>query len=253
MAQRPQFFTVDYSHPLARGLVFAGLGRGQGGVRYLDSSSRKNHGTLTGMTPASDWVWIPELGRWGLTHTTKDTYVVCPRQFSATDRPLTCSFWYKPRVTNIARHWIVSGNQSSVPDFGITLGRKLIDSQYQFGLYSGSYTYSNYLTWRGGFQHFAVSWDTDDACRFYVDGVLNSASTRADRSTGSGNAMLGRYYTGTTTFLMDGVLCDFMFHAGRALSTPEIATLANRSDPMLSGMIKPIGHPANIYDLEGIR
>ena len=36
----------------------------RGEQRYVDSSGYGNHGTLTNMDAASDWVWIPELGRW---------------------------------------------------------------------------------------------------------------------------------------------------------------------------------------------
>jgi hypothetical protein len=39
----------------------------------------------------------------------------------------------------------------------------------------------------------------------------------------------------------------------RALSLPEIQILANRSDPMLGGLIRPIGSESNIYDKEGVR
>jgi hypothetical protein len=51
---------------------------------------------------------------------------------------------------------------------------------------------------------------------------------------------------------LDGLLADPVFHS-RALTLPEIRILANRSDPMLSGLIRPIGSESNIYDREGIR
>jgi len=53
---------------LAKGLVFAGLGAHPGASMMVDSA-RGNNGTLTNMDPASDWVFVPELGRWGTRYT----------------------------------------------------------------------------------------------------------------------------------------------------------------------------------------
>lgn len=67
MRERPAEFRINYEAPLAEGLVFAGLG-GHGCVGsmvYPDSSLYGNHGKLINMDAATDWVWSPELGRWG--------------------------------------------------------------------------------------------------------------------------------------------------------------------------------------------
>ncbi|HET6428990.1 MAG TPA: LamG domain-containing protein, partial [Phycisphaerae bacterium] len=68
---RPQNFRLNPRSPLARGLVFAGLGQGCAGTpRFYDSCAgvihAGNHGTLTNMAPPTDWVFSPELGRWAL-------------------------------------------------------------------------------------------------------------------------------------------------------------------------------------------
>jgi len=65
ISDRPQQFTLANSRQcsLAKGLVFAGLGRAHGSTQYYDSSGRGNNGTLTAMDPATDWVWSSELGR----------------------------------------------------------------------------------------------------------------------------------------------------------------------------------------------
>ena len=68
MRERPMEFRINYDAPLADGLVFAGLG-GHGCVGsmvYPDSSLYANHGTLTNMDAATDWVWCDELKRFGL-------------------------------------------------------------------------------------------------------------------------------------------------------------------------------------------
>ena len=71
MLSRPQNFRLNPRSPLARGLVFAGLGQGCAGTpRFYDSCAgvihAGNHGLLTNMDPATDCVFSPELGRWGL-------------------------------------------------------------------------------------------------------------------------------------------------------------------------------------------
>ena len=56
MRERPPIFDLNHSSsPLARGLVFAGLGSGPGAGMYVDSSFARNHGLLTNMDPATDW------------------------------------------------------------------------------------------------------------------------------------------------------------------------------------------------------
>jgi len=80
MRERPEEFRINYEAPLAEGLVFAGLG-GHGCVGsmvYPDSSLYANHGTLTNMDAATDWVWSPELGRWVLDFDGSNDYVVLP-------------------------------------------------------------------------------------------------------------------------------------------------------------------------------
>jgi len=78
--QRPNTFRIDPLHPLARGLVFAGLGMGNRTAFYKDSSreSKGNDGTLTNMDPATDWLWEPKLGRWALDFDGSNDYVQLP-------------------------------------------------------------------------------------------------------------------------------------------------------------------------------
>ena len=79
LRQRPQSFELDHSHPLARGLVFAGLGRVPHSLVYRDSSLYGNHGTLTNMavpaTATSGWAWDNFLGRWATRYDGDNDYV----------------------------------------------------------------------------------------------------------------------------------------------------------------------------------
>jgi len=53
--------------------AFAGLHPGT--TRFADGSGLGNDGTLTNMDPATDWVWVPELGRWALDFDGSNDYV----------------------------------------------------------------------------------------------------------------------------------------------------------------------------------
>ena len=96
MNQRPTIFDLDYQSPLGRGLVYAGLGSGPGTLRATDSSIQRNHGTLTNMNPATDWVWAQELGRKGLDFD-GDEYVNVP---DAASLRLSTAFTLAAHITH---------------------------------------------------------------------------------------------------------------------------------------------------------
>ena len=76
--ERPENFEVDLSHPLMRGAVLLGLGQAHHSIRYRDESAKGNHGVLTNMDPATDWLWEPKLGRWALDFDGSNDYVQLP-------------------------------------------------------------------------------------------------------------------------------------------------------------------------------
>lgn len=56
--------------------AYAGLHPGTN--RFVDGSGLENHGTLTNMDAASDWVWVPELGRFGVRFSAANSAVTLP-------------------------------------------------------------------------------------------------------------------------------------------------------------------------------
>ena len=64
---RPLQFEINSGHPLAQGLVFAGLGRFSGTNHYHDSSLYASYHRLYLMEPESDWVWASELDRYAIS------------------------------------------------------------------------------------------------------------------------------------------------------------------------------------------
>jgi hypothetical protein len=70
---------------------------GATGFRLVDRSGRGNHGTLTNMDPASDWVVSG--GRGALDLDGVNDYVEFAKSAIANRTQLTVSFWAKPRTT----------------------------------------------------------------------------------------------------------------------------------------------------------
>ena len=97
MRQRPPFPRINRLAPLAKGLVFAGLGGGAGSVGLVDASGYGNDGTLTNMDPATDWVWAPELGRWALDFKEGD-WVLGPMTSVMGTQDYTVAFWFNWRA-----------------------------------------------------------------------------------------------------------------------------------------------------------
>lgn len=91
MHNRPLNFRLNRYSSLAEGLVFAGLGGWNcvGSAIFADSSHYGNHGTLTNMDPATDWVWSSELGRWCLDFNGTDNRVAIPSIIVASNSTFT--------------------------------------------------------------------------------------------------------------------------------------------------------------------
>jgi len=106
-------FRINYDAPLADGLVFAGLG-GYGCVGsmvYPDSSLYGNHGKLTNMDAATDWVYVPELGRWGNDFDgTNDFVSVASHSSLDCQIGMTIGGWIKRSRAGIREIWLGRGN-----------------------------------------------------------------------------------------------------------------------------------------------
>lgn len=237
--QRPNNFTIDSTHYLARGLVFAGLAPGGmvGSTRYHDSSLHGNHGTLTNMDPPTDWVFDPTLGRFWCDFDGTDNYVILSRNPPTTLSQISVSAW-------------ING-----PKTGGDANGRVIDWYPAPCLYR--FTWTGQLGWYGNIggtsrdnrissaevfdgtlKHISVTFDGTNL-RIYVNGVLDQ--TRTDW-TGALSAPTNTFCiagrsTGTDRCLPVKV-GDLLIHH-RALSPAEIAQLADPSNVCLSGLILP--------------
>lgn len=223
MADRPQDFRIDYGHPLAKGLVFAGLGRHANSTHYHDSSLYGNHGTLIYVdvpaTATAGWVWDSFLRRWATHFNGSFGYVsASPKCASG----LTQVVWCNLHATG------------SYPAM-FTLDAYAADLRFyasgttaQYENISGSAVSLN--TWHC---YAGTAAPVTKTGTLYQDGRFqNSGTVTSDHTTG---IYLGKRSDGN---YMNGLVSDPLLF-NRVLSSSEISVLADPSNTMLSGLILP--------------
>jgi hypothetical protein len=230
LSQRPEWFELDRQHPLHKGLVFAGLGGGRGSLRYLDASGYGNHGTLTNMDPASDWVWVSQLNRFALDFDGSNDIV--PLQvdpIKTSDYTFSC--WAYRRT------------------FGLnSLGRFFDNGKVLIWVYSsrgdvvrasndGGSTApeSSALFTANAWHHICVT-RSGTTCAFTINGVSAGSGSGGTVATGTTVGNIGNNAASTRTW--DGLFGDVAIW-NRILSPAEIQQLADPSNVMLSGLLLP--------------
>lgn len=241
---RPEHFRITPDeHWLKRGAVLLGLGRTHNTTRYHDSSARKNHGTLTNMDPATDWVWSNTLNRFALDFDGSNDCVVNATPVFATTFPFSIAFWTKIRVAYRSKQYgqtylvqcsRYDGAETSLFSLA-TDYQSLADKLYYYanGLVRVSTNTFTVDTW----QHFAISFDSSTVVRLWINGV-QSAITQPSAAMSIGSA---RIYLGAldgTGLFCPCTLSDVIAYRGMC-QTPMVQQLADPSNVMLSGLILP--------------
>lgn len=227
MRERPMEFRMNYDAPLAKGLVFAGLG-GHGCVGsmvYPDSSLYGNHGRLVNMDPTTDWVWSPELGRWGLDYvgtTAASQYTSIP--MTGTHSALTIAAIANIRAVTGTYDGIVLSRVGSVTGLNV-----LSASAIGYHWNSQYYNFSGPAPVIGGYALYAVSVAPDKASLY-----VNNTSAINVASHGPTSPALFRIADdanneGTEGRYLNGTVYDVMVWS-RALSPSEISALAELSN-----------------------
>lgn len=255
MTQRPELWQVSARHPRVRdgSLIFFGGGNAPGGPWYCDSARpgnlNGNHGTLTNFswpnTATSGWTWIPRLGRFGTVHGGTKNFVDCGTRLG---KPLnwTIAAFVNP-ITMQPAGIIFSGDAAGTDNsvWGIFGGASTINlsiyvssgAAFQVAQFAGEYIAAN---WPIGSQtHIAATVD-GSFIRYYRNGTLIGspvAQTVAMGGTPYGFS-LGRYGAYDGLYWKGGLSDAGLWN--RALSLPEIQTLANPSDASLGGLIEPV-------------
>ena len=242
MRERPPTFRINRNSTLAKGLVFAGLGGGAGTLMYADASGYGNHGTLTNMDPPTDWVWVPELGRWALDFDGTDDYVALAQKTPIVG-DWSFSVWYSWNPSENNSYVLLGSSDNELQRNNIRL-RKTSDTDYiiiyvYFNDYSSVY-WSYFL---GGSKFYGLHNLTlaknGESHELFLDGVSEGAKTTDKTINWS-----GLYFNfGATkrssppSYPFLGYIIDPLIY-NRILSPAEIQQLADPSNVLLSGMIQ---------------
>jgi hypothetical protein len=235
---RPPQFSINHGHPLAQGLVFAGLGRHPDSTYYHDSSHYCNHGLLTNMdvpaTATSGWAWDSLLGRWVLRFvSSKADLVSTTAKVTDASSGFSVAWWHNP---------------TTFADYNQMLGTSGGWYEFLFHATSSGTIYAG--LGEGGDQRFsaiALGWSTgswSSICftttaaglmRIYRNGVLIDTK----QATISASAWTQPFVlsTATPSYAINGSIADPMI-VGRVLTDAEISALADPSNTMLSGMLQ---------------
>ena len=251
---RPANFQLNQNHPLAQGLVFAGLGAMPGSSLYRDSSLYGRDGTLSG---AYAWSANAVTFAGGKVSYAADTISKLLNGASQ------CSISATITPTAISSNHILSTYIESTNN-GIILATVNTD---EIGIYARStygdslqskITTSSPMSLNNTHCITAVIDYANDYMSLYVNGdvAVEGSVTFIETAYTMGAASyadcIGNRYDDARDFIGD--IKDVLIH-NRALSLPEIQLQAS-GDPMLSGLILPLGDLGvvpNIYNLEGVR
>lgn len=238
MRQRPPVFSLNPRHPLYKRLAFAGLGGGHCPQtnRYFNSAPIGGSGELVNMDPLQNWVWSSELGRWAVRfNAASNTSITVPRyRIVGYGEPLVLGCWMRSTqrasYIGLMSQTINGGWQ---PDFILENNNcKLL------GWFSNTIVVST-TTIADGQWHHVLMQRIGETGYIYVDGdkeIKSISGGRVPTGFTCSNTCLG--WWGRTDFDFDGEMADPMVF-DRALSLSEIQLLADRSDPMLGGLILP--------------
>jgi hypothetical protein len=223
--QRPENFRFNPFSTLATGLMSAGLGfRGSDKTTYYrDSSLYGNHGVLTNMDPATDWVWDDYLGRWGINDRASTSITLAtPKVFP----PIwTCSLWCRGNGGDYRFHGAY-GN-------GVNRNQMLMVRENAIVyVYYDDYSLTSWATTVSGLHHWAMVFDGTNL-ELWKDGV----SLGAQLATGTFTLTAGSVFSTTASVTPYGNH-DLLIH-NRVLSPSEISQLAYPSNVMLSGLLLP--------------
>lgn len=225
---RPPHFRLNPQSPLANGLVFAGLGASPGSTFYRDSSPYGNHGTLTDMDPATDWVWSSALGRIGTDYDGSDDYVACPNISEVIAQPISVAAWVVPSA--YATNGIIDQRASSkgwcleLYNSGATYRIYLLMNSYGIGV--------NYQCPLGSPTHIgAVSTGATGTNAIHVNGTSLALAYDSPQALAATTEVLkiGRRADGN---YFSGAIYDPLVHA-RILSGSEISSIADPSNVLL--------------------
>lgn len=235
---RPDEFDLDYSNPLAGGLIFASLGHRPGGLMAFDSSLWRNDLPFYGMGSED---WIPALGRRALDFDGSND--ACYKDVSQTfSLPLTLSIWANIRSISVPDSvlgvWATSGGSNAV-SFAQLGSNTMVCYMQETGAGPYGMAGTNNNVDYGKWTHFCGTAVSTTSRSLYKNGKHDETDTETiDMIAVMDGLSYGCIYeSGTPSGYSDCQLADAMIW-NRILSLDEIAALASPHNVYLSGLIK---------------
>lgn len=246
--QRPPEFTLNPNSQLAQGLGVAGLGRLKGSTRYQDSSAFGNHGMLTNMDPATDWVWSNTLSRNCVVCAQSDLVTVPYRSMLFPGLTFSFAVWINSSITDYTSSGYIIGQYTTAGD-NRQWALRINSTGDVFGIVvsaTGTSTATSTDTSQAvqtGWNHvaFNVTWtdaNSNSYWDFYYDGVYKQQLTVTKGFVNRSTSLDIGGITGNANSFLGGV-ADPLYYPQRRLTAEEIRQLADQSNVMLSGLIQP--------------
>jgi len=228
--KRPDVFELDHSHDLAQGLVFAGMS-GLADKLYSFTKSKK---TSLVNTACSKWIFDAEIQRRSLWQ-----YPVVSQNPSINIGPLsiqtgpsTVSFWSKHSGSIDTSGFVIFGQQATS-----VYWQHFADTQFivQAATVYIPSTPRQSSVWR--FWALTSNGNTSGTKSVYLNGSLLGSVTGVSNAPTVGDNWTYAGWSSQTQWRHNGYLSDIIVH-NRILSVEEIKALANKTDPMLAGLIR---------------
>lgn len=235
MSGRPRDFWLNGGHPLAQGLVFAGLGRIANSTHYRDSSPYGNHGSLAGSAAA--WSWNNQTLRNCVTLGAGLNYVTVPSGYNRIAGTATWTIALTVKISALDSGGTILWDAPSLDSLAMFI------QKYSSGLFWGvgaSYrTYSTAsLPLNKVCQVTATKTAAGNNGELYIDGIrlASYTGTIGDTSATLSDLCYGSYRV--IGYSVIGTIEDCCLW-NRSLSVGEIVALADPSNVLLSGLILP--------------
>lgn len=239
---------INWAHPLSQGLKarFINVPIARGGSRWYDLAGMHT-GTLTDMSPETDWRSPSRPGSWGsLNFDGIDGYVSVgqPPALNLTNA-LTLAVWVNPDTLPAITGWglVTKDNVFVSRQYGLQIHTASNSNKFRVllnGTSSGVVTVDSNAGAIAGSWHRVISTWNGSTVRLYVNGVQQTATAAltGTLTDASANVVLGRF-DGASSSLLDGKMDDVCLY-DRALSAAEVAADYELTSQHYSGLLNRI-------------
>jgi len=243
--QRPENFRIDYTHPLARGLVYANFGRINSSNYYMDESLYKNHGVGTNLEPVTDWKFDSTINRFGIELDGDNEYIELGtinvgNKLMLNEGIVCICAWVNQHSGGDQFQRIIDKSDNGSALNGYSCWMDAPNRQYGLSVNNNNWRTTDtnvydYSTWTHTIGIFS---STNIDCyinsnnvpgSFYVGSIAPIPNTATNARIGTWNHSDAREF--------DGMIADIMIY-NRLLDNIEIKILSDIDNVMYSGLLK---------------